>query len=75
MGIVCEGFVGSSLPKETDKTNVFRFSADVIPALHFLLTFECYCALVIEVVHTPSQILQCFYCAGEILSDYQKITR
>lgn len=52
MRVVCDSFVISFLPKETDKTNVFRFSADVIPALHFLLMFECYCALVIEALHT-----------------------
>jgi len=52
MRVVCNSFVISFLPEETDKTNVFSFLADVIPALNFLLTFEYYCALVIEALHT-----------------------
>lgn len=51
MRVVCDSFVVSFLPKQTDKTNVFRFLADVITALHFLLTFEYYCTLVIQALH------------------------
>lgn len=50
--VVRDRFVISLLPKETGKTNVSRFLADVIPALNFLLTVECYCALALEALLT-----------------------
>lgn len=76
MCVVCNSFVISFLPKETDKTNVFRFLADVIPALHFLLMFEYYCALAIKALHAHApRYSSVFTVMVKILNGYQKITR
>lgn len=70
-GQLHDSFVISSLPKEADKTNVLRFLADVIPALHFLLLLECYYAPVTEALSTHAAR---YSSDGNILNGYQKIT-
>lgn len=70
-GQLHDSFVVSSLPKEPDKTNVLRFLADVILALHFLLLLECYYTPVIEALSTRAPR---YSSDGKILNGYQEIT-
>lgn len=72
---VCRSFVISFLPRESDKTNVFRSLADVITALHFLLRFEYYCALVIQALHTHAPKYSSGFTVRVKLNGYRKITR
>lgn len=69
-GQLHDSFV-SSLPKEADKTNVLRFLADVILALHFLLLLECYYTPVIEALSTHALR---YSSDGKIWNGYQTIT-